>query len=239
MTDLYYKDETTDKKKYLVPLLCLLMCTCALAGLGFAYASSVELENNMPDATSIEIDTLEDSVFSKDTVFDANQYVVTHATKKNGTTYANIANVERANGFADPQVTIKTTENVANEAGKLDIGVAIKLTDKSGWTLANLAYSDVIESVEFSCGSDTQTVVVADFEATEPVYMNVLENKSATEINNQKITVKFNFAEDIDLTNATPADKSDDTSVKNIADGLESLKFSFLFKVSEHVTATP
>lgn len=239
MTDLYYKDENSDKRKYIVPLLGLLLCAGALAGLGFAYASTVELENNIPDATSIEIDTLEDYVFSKDTVFDSDQYVVTHATQKNGATYTNVANVERATGFSDPEVTIKTTENVANEAGKLDIGVAIQLTDKSGWTLTNLAYDDIIESVEFTCGSTTQTIAVADFEATEPVFVNVLENKSATEINGAKISIKFNFVEDIDLTNATPADKTDDTSVKDIADNLESLKYSFLFKVAEHVTATP
>ena len=59
MTDTY-NDSTGSRKKFLIPLVVLLLCAVSLTGAGYAYNSSVITANESADSHVFSINTYED-----------------------------------------------------------------------------------------------------------------------------------------------------------------------------------
>ena len=59
-------NEKSNKKKLLVPIIALMLCAVAVIGAGYAYQSSVTVEDNSVSGGSLTIDVKSDTTFLKD-----------------------------------------------------------------------------------------------------------------------------------------------------------------------------
>ena len=224
MTELGYTDENNSKKKYVAPLIMLLLCMTAICGCAYAYnyTSTIESADQTIDAYGMEIQFAEGqsgNVFQADDVEGGHEVVVT--TKS-------INGVTTAYFNSDPAtVTVKlaVTITAEGEAGQCNLTSKVAL-DPSAWELTNVDPTDIFQSITITYGEDSVVMdydTLTDDTATTQV---IAEDISSGEYT---VTVSIQTVDSFLLDGKANDDSR--LSVMELVNNLEKLKFTFTFAV--------
>lgn len=144
MTDLYM-DQPGSKKKYLVPLLILLLCAVSLTGAGFAYNSSVTADSPEVPVQSFELEIGTKNVI---TLTGTEAIVFNSAVTNTSAAQKTVYTVDSENSKLSFTVKINANENKTASATVKTISFKVK--DTSG---------DVVEGLSAAVTADSDVKV--------------------------------------------------------------------------------
>ena len=155
MTDTY-NDSTGSRKKFLIPLVVLLLCAVSLTGAGYAYNSTVTVEDNTvdPDEFVLEVYNKSGALVSEPMTM-ANMLVLQHATT--------IA--------TDNTVVVSAEAQTATYVGKLTVNV-----ENSGNYQVTAKIDDAVSKTYTINGSQLTTVGAGEIVYTLAVKLYVDDN---------------------------------------------------------------
>ena len=183
-------EESSSKKKLIVPIIALMLCAVAVLGAGYAYTSSVEVKDNGVEGGQISVDIKDSdgSAFFADTAADI---VFTQEKTYTGGTAASTGVIISADGANDgpatvsgkllsklgnANVTIKA-KDLGSDVTKANLTVEVKLNDAT--ISGDVKVSTVATAVEFyaadSSGNVTGTTAAFTVALTAGEYAKATE----------------------------------------------------------------
>lgn len=183
-------EESSSKKKLIVPIIALMLCAVAVLGAGYAYTSSVEVKDNGVEGGQISVDIKDSdgSAFFADTAADI---VFTQEKTYTGGTIASTGVIISADGANDgpatvsgkllsklgnANVTIKA-KDLGSDVTKAYLTVEVKLNDAT--ISGDVKVSTVATAVEFyaadSSGNVTDTTAAFTVALTAGAYVKTTD----------------------------------------------------------------
>lgn len=149
------------RKKLLVPIIALMLCAVAVIGAGYAYQSSVSVQNNTVVGGSLVVETETgsflidgdpDVIFTQDKVYD----------KTGGSYKVSIKAAGAGDNIVDPSDSAVTMDVGSNASASLLGSATVTITNNSGKAVTTLT-AKVTISGEPSIGETTLNEIVQEF----------------------------------------------------------------------------
>ncbi len=232
-------EESSSKKKLIVPIIALMLCAVAVLGAGYAYTSSVAVNNNAVDGGQISVDItggtfledeIADAVFTQDKTYTAD---ATGAITP-GTT------VIKAQGYGDGPSGV--TLDAGKSFSKLgNANIIIKGKGVGTQVSLNVKVTLTADATFGTTGQTLSSIVdkIVFYDGTTEAFSAALTTAGASAVA-QPITI----AEDVDWTKTytaylvikdttlTPGDTPSGDTPADYVTALESAKIAVEFTVS-------
>ena len=237
-------EESSSKKKLIVPIIALMLCAVAVLGAGYAYTSSVAVNDNAVDGGQISVDVnggtfledeIADAVFTQDKTYTANA----------AGTVTEGATTIKAQGYGDgPSGVTPDTGKAYSKLGNANIVI----NGKGVGTQVSLAVK-VTLSTDATFGTTGQTLsTIVDkmvfYDGTELAFSVELKSEGSSATLADPLTI----SEGVDLektytvyllikeTTLTPGSSPSGDTPADYVTALENAKIAVEFTVS-NVTA--
>ena len=148
------------RKKLLVPIIALMLCAVAVIGAGYAYQSSVSVQNNTVEGGSLVVETetasfltneAPDVIFTQDKVYD-----------KDGSYKVSIKAAGAGDNIVDPSDNAVTMDVGSNASASLLGSATVTITNNSGKAVTTLT-AKVTISENPTIGEKTLSDIVQEF----------------------------------------------------------------------------
>ena len=170
------------RKKLLVPIIALMLCAVAVIGAGYAYQSSVSVQNNTvvggslvveTDTSSFLKDNAPDVIFTQDKVYD----------KTGGSYKVSIKAAGAGDNIVDPSDSAVTMDVGSNASASLLGSATVTITNNSGKAVTTLT-AKVTISGDPSIGDKKLSDIVQEFliVVSPTVKASVLNNTESADI---------------------------------------------------------
>ncbi len=240
-------EESSSKKKLIVPIIALMLCAVAVLGAGYAYTSSVAVENNSVDGGNISVDVSEGTKFLEDTVADV---VFTQEKKytaaQDGTVTDKNETVIKAQGYGDKPIGTAEDGKVYSKLGdakititgkgvgaKVSLNVKVSLTGgDTAFGTTTTKFSDIVEKMVFYDAADNSKA----FEVVPSAAGALGEAKTLDITDGVNLDKTYTVYLIIKDTTLTPSSSPSGDSPAEYVEDLKNVKFTVEFTVS-NVTA--
>lgn len=155
-------ESSSKKKKLLVPIIALMLCAVAVIGAGYAYQSSVSVQNNTVEGGSLVVETdtasfltdnAPDVIFTQDKVYDKSS---------DGSYKVSIKAAGAGDNIVDPSDNAVTMDVGSNASASLLGSATVTITNNSGKAVTTLT-AKVTISENPSIGEKTLSDIVQEF----------------------------------------------------------------------------
>ena len=153
-------ESGSKRKKLLVPIIALMLCAVAVIGAGYAYQSSVSVQNNTVEGGSLVVETnpasfliddASDVIFTQDKVYD-----------KDGSYKVSIKAAGAGDNIVDPRDNAVTMDVGLNASASLLGSATVTITNNSGKDVTTLT-AKVTISGDPSIGNTNLSGIVNEF----------------------------------------------------------------------------
>ncbi len=169
------------RKKLLVPIIALMLCAVAVIGVGYAYQSSVSVQNNTVEGGSLVVETntasfliddAPDVIFTQDKVYD-----------KDGSYKVSIKAAGAGDNIVDPRDNAVTMDVGLNASASLLGSATVTITNNSGKDVTTLT-AKVTISEDATLGTTTLREIVKEFliVVSPTVKVSVLNDTASADI---------------------------------------------------------
>lgn len=150
------------RKKLLVPIIALMLCAVAVIGAGYAYQSSVSVQNNTVEGGSLVVETetasflkdeAPDVIFTQDKVYD----------KSSGSYKVSIKAAGAGDNIVDPSDNAVTMDVGSNVSASLLGSAKVTITNNSGKAVTTLTAKVTISENPSIFGEKTLSDIVQEF----------------------------------------------------------------------------
>lgn len=154
-------ESGSKRKKLLVPIIALMLCAVAVIGAGYAYQSSVSVQNNTVEGGSLVVETntasflidgAPDVIFTQDKVYD----------KSSGSYEVSIKAAGAGDNIVDPRDNAVTMDVGLNASASLLGSATVTITNNSGKDVTTLT-AKVTISGDPSIGDTNLSGIVNEF----------------------------------------------------------------------------
>lgn len=228
-------ESGSKRKKLLVPIIALMLCAVAVIGAGYAYQSSVSVQNNTVVGGSLVVETetgsflkdnAPDVIFTQDKVYD----------KTGGSYKVSIKAAGAGDNIVDPSDNAVTMDVGSNASASLLGSATVTITNNSGKAVTTLTAKVTIS--ESTIGEKTLSEIVQEFliVVSPTVKASVLKDTASANIletevaNNDSRDVTCNIY--VVIKDTTVVNGSDSATMADLTAALANAKLTVEFVAS-------
>lgn len=231
-------ESGSKKKKLLVPIIALMLCAVAVIGAGYAYQSSVSVQNNTVEGGSLVVETetasfltdgAPDVIFTQDKVYDK-----TAGTSKVSIKAAGAGDAITDSSGTPVSMTIgagasasllgSAKVTITNNSGKAVTSLTAKVTISEDATLGTTTLSNIVQEFLIVVSPDVNVSVAKGTESENILAANVEDSDSA------EVTCKIYVV--ITETTVVTDESSGAVSASTLASALANAKLTVEFVAS-------
>ena len=230
----YSDDEENGKKKLLVPLIVLLLCAVSVIGAGYAYESTLHVNDNPVDGAKITItynggSTLPTADADSLVIYNEETWGMSEEQEEYMKSYSLFVGSVDSSGEESSKamlatVPVKIDLSNASEYKVTTVSISLKMTGES--THIDLV-GKLIHSLDIVSDGETKSMVYNDNANAYEVSF-VLDEASENEV--QK-TYELTYDLIANLTDG-PIDVSDNVTADDLLDAISSVEFDLSFSAN-------
>ena len=230
----YSDDEENGKKKLLVPLIVLLLCAVSVIGAGYAYESTLHVNDNPVDGTKITItynggSTLPTADADSLVIYNEETWGMSEEQEEYMKSYSLFVGSVDSSGEESSKamlatVPVKIDLSNASEYKVTTVSISLKMTGES--THIDLV-GKLIHSLDIVSDGETKSMVYNDNANAYEVSF-VLDEASENEV--QK-TYELTYDLIANLTDG-PIDVSDNVTADDLLNAISSVEFDLSFSAN-------
>lgn len=229
----YSDDEENGKKKLLVPLIVLLLCVVSVIGAGYAYESTLHVNDNPVDGAKITItynggSTLPTADADSLVIYNEETWEMSEEQRYTKSYSLFVGSVDSSGEESSKAmlatVPVKIDLSNANEYKVTTVSISLKMTGES--THIDLV-GKLIHSLDIVSGEEIKSMVYNE-ETNAYEVSFVLDDASENEV--QK-TYELTYDLIANLTDG-PIDVSDDVTADDLLNAISSVEFDLSFSAN-------
>ena len=230
-------ESSSKKKKLLVPIIALMLCAVAVIGAGYAYQSSVSVQNNSVEGGSLIVETdtasflndgAPDVIFTQDKVYDktagTSKVSIKAAGAGDAITDSSDAPVDMTIGEgASASLLGSAKVTITNNSGKAVTILTAKVTISEDATLGTTTLRGIVKEFLIVVSPDVKAPVASGTASSDILATDVGDGNSAQVTCNIYVVIK-------DTTVVT--ESSETVSASTLASALDNAKLTVEFVAS-------
>lgn len=196
-------ESGSKRKKLLVPIIALMLCAVAVIGAGYAYQSSVSVQNNTVEGGSLVVETetasfltneAPDVIFTQDKVYDKDgsyKVSIKAAGAGDAITDSSGASVDMNIGEgASASLLGSATVTITNNSGKDVTTLTAKVTISENPTIGEKKLSDIVQEFLIVVSPTVKASVLNDTASGNILETEVADNDSRDVTCNIYVVIK-------------------------------------------------